>query len=307
MIQELTMLRRLASYLKLLPIVLMLSAPYALHAQVAGTGSIQGTITDTTDAVIPDASVTLTEESTQVRRTTKADGKGVYAFPNISIGTYTETVSAPGFKSYTKTGNVLEVGGSISINVKMTIGEASEKIEVKADALALQTEDASYKQTIDQQDITEMPLNSAGRQITGLLAIAGGTNPAPGGDFTGSKYSYQTIAISIAGGQGNTTLWRLDGGDNNDYMANGNLPFPFPDAVAQFSVESTAPTPIMALPLNLSATTTWMRPISFPPARRSRPRRPVQRKTLCTRTSTAARLAARFCATGYLLSPDINT
>jgi hypothetical protein len=240
MIQELTMLRRLASYLKLLPIVLMLSAPYALHAQVAGTGSIQGTITDTTDAVIPDASVTLTEESTQVRRTTKADGKGVYAFPNISIGTYTETVSAPGFKSYTKTGNVLEVGGSISINVKMTIGEASEKIEVKADALALQTEDASYKQTIDQQDITEMPLNSAGRQITGLLAIAGGTNPAPGGDFTGSKYSYQTIAISIAGGQGNTTLWRLDGGDNNDYMANGNLPFPFPDAVAQFSVESTA-------------------------------------------------------------------
>ena len=84
-----------------------------------------------------------------------------------------------------------------------------------------------------------MPINSSARQITGLLTLSGGTNVAPAGDFTGSKYSYQTISISVAGGSGNTTLWRLDGGDNNDYMANGNLPFPFPDAVSQFSVEST--------------------------------------------------------------------
>jgi hypothetical protein len=90
-----------------------------------------------------------------------------------------------------------------------------------------------------QAQITEMPINSSARQITGLLTLSGGTNVAPAGDFTGSKYSYQTISISVAGGSGNTTLWRLDGGDNNDYMANGNLPFPFPDAVSQFSVEST--------------------------------------------------------------------
>jgi hypothetical protein len=96
----------------------------------------------------------------------------------------------------------------------------------------------SFKQTIDQQTVTEMPLN--GRQMTGLITLSGGSTPAPGGDFTGSKYTYQTISVSIAGGMGNTTMWRLDGGTNNDYMANGNLPFPFPDAVSQFSVESTA-------------------------------------------------------------------
>ena len=83
-----------------------------------------------------------------------------------------------------------------------------------------------------------MPLN--GRHMTDLIVASGGSSPAPGGDFTGSKYSYQTISVSIAGGGGNTTLWRLDGGDNQDYMANGNLPYPFPDAVSQFSVESTA-------------------------------------------------------------------
>ena len=82
-----------------------------------------------------------------------------------------------------------------------------------------------------------MPLN--GRQMTALITLSGGSSIAPSGDFTGSKYSYQTISVSIAGGGGNTTLWRLDGGDNQDYMANGNLPYPFPDAVSQFSVEST--------------------------------------------------------------------
>ena len=82
-----------------------------------------------------------------------------------------------------------------------------------------------------------MPLN--GRQLTSLITLSGGSAPAAGNDFTGSKYSYQTIAVSIAGGMGNSTLWRLDGGDNNDYMGNGNLPFPFPDAVSQFSVESS--------------------------------------------------------------------
>ena len=76
-------------------------------------------------------------------------------------------------------------------------------------------------------------------QVTGLIALAGGTTPAPGGDFTGSKYSYQTISVSIDGGQGNSTIWRLDGGDNTNYTANINMPLPFPDALNQFSVESS--------------------------------------------------------------------
>jgi hypothetical protein len=237
--QAMAIAQRHAGNLRLICVILFFLVASTLHGQVGGGGSIQGTVTDATGAAIPNASVTLTEESTQVKRTTQTDGGGVYIFPNINIGTYTVSVTAAGFESYTKTGNVLEVDRSISISVKMVVGQTTEKVEVKADALALQTEDVSFKQTVDQQDVTEMPLNSVARQITGLLAISGGVNSAPGGDFTGSKYSYQTIAVSIAGGQGNTTMWRLDGGDNNDYMANGNLPFPFPDAVAQFSVEST--------------------------------------------------------------------
>jgi Carboxypeptidase regulatory-like domain len=216
--------------------VLLFSAH--VNAQEAGTGNIQGTITDPTGSVVPNAALTLTEASTLVQHTTQSDSSGLYAFSNMVVGTYSLSVTAPGFERYIRTGNVLEVGSSIAINVTMTVGTVNEKVEVKTDTMALQTEDPSFKQTIDQNAITEMPLN--GRQLTSLLTFSGGTAPAAGNDFTGSKYSYQTIAISVTGGMGNSTLWRLDGGDNNDYMGNGNLPFPFPDAVGQFSVESTA-------------------------------------------------------------------
>ncbi len=211
--------------------------PAGVLAQIAGTANIQGTVTDPSGAVVANAKVQLTGEATNVKRDTQSDGSGVYLFPGVPIGTYDLTVSATGFKTYEQKGIVLEVGSSIAINPALAVGTASQSVEVQSEGLALQTEDPTFKQTIDSSEVTEMPLN--GRQMTALITASGGSSPAPAGDFTGSKYSYQTISVSIAGGGGNTTLWRLDGGDNQDYMANGNLPYPFPDAVSEFSVEST--------------------------------------------------------------------
>ncbi len=229
----------LRQYVTGLFVVAALLFPASMLAQLAGTGTIQGTVSDSTGAVITNAAVTLTETSTRVARTAKTDGSGLYVFPNIGIGTYSLKVTSAGFEVFDQSNIVLEVGSSIAINVKMTVGSESNTIEVHDTQLALQTEDVAYKQTIDSAEMAEMPLN--GRQMTGLLQFSGGiTSGGTGGDFTGSKFSYQTIEISIAGGMGNTTLWRLDGGDNSDYMAGGNLPMPFPDAVSQFSVESSS-------------------------------------------------------------------
>jgi len=231
-------IKRLAFYLRALPVILIFLVASIGNAQVAGTGTIQGTIADSTGAVIPNATIVITEVSTQSKHVAKSDTSGEYSFPNIEIGVYTATVTSVGFETYVKTGNILEVGSNIAINVSLTVGRQDQTVEVQAEGLALQTEDVSFKQTIDHTAMTEMPLN--GRHMTDLITLSGGSAPAPGGDFTGSKYSYATIAVSVAGSGGNTTQWRLDGGDNNDYMSNGNLPFPFPDAVSQFSVESTA-------------------------------------------------------------------
>jgi len=208
-------------------------------AQIAGTGNVQGTVLDASGAVVQNAAITITDTATQVQHHNRSDSAGIYVFPGLPTGTYTLRIVASGFKTYEQTNIVLEVGSSIAVNASLQVGAASTEVQVHSESLALQTEDPSFKQTVDEKDITEMPLNSSSRQITGLLTVSGGSSTAPGNDFTGSKYSYQTISISIAGGNGNTTLWRLDGGDNQDYMANGNLPFPFPDAVSQFSVEST--------------------------------------------------------------------
>jgi len=230
--------RRTVIAIKVCVIATLMFTSGQLRAQIAGTGTIQGTVTDQSGAVIPNAAVTLTELATAVKREAKTDSAGIYVFPNIPIATYTLDVTAPGFETYEQTGIILEVGSNIAISPKLTVGKTDAKVEVHADSLALQTEDATYKQTIDSNELLEMPLN--GRQMTNLLTLTGGTTPASGNDFTGSKYSYAAIGISVAGGMGNSTLWRLDGADNGDYMAGANLPFPFPDAVSQFSVEASS-------------------------------------------------------------------
>jgi hypothetical protein len=212
-----------------------------VNAQTAGTASIQGVVADTTGAVIQNATVTITNIATQVKHSTVTSGSGLYSFPNIAIGTYTVDVTATGFEHFRQTNIVLDVGSSIAVNPALKVGAANQTIEVTTTALALQTEDSSLKQTIGSATVVEMPLGSLGRQMTSLITLTGGAvNANENNDESGSKTFYSSAVISIGGGQGNATDYRLDGADHNDYMTNVNLPFPFPDAVAEFAVESAA-------------------------------------------------------------------
>ena len=209
------------------------------NAQTAGTGNIQGVVADSTGAVIQNATVTATNIATQVKHTAITEGNGLYSFPNLAIGTYSVEVTAASFERYRQSNIVLEVGSSIAVNPTMKVGGTNLTVEVQAAGLALQTEDSSLKQTIDQNTLTEMPLN--GRVMTQLITVTGGAvNANENNDESGSKTFYNSAVISIGGGQGNAIDYRLDGGDQNDYMTNVNLPFPFPDAVAEFSVETAA-------------------------------------------------------------------
>lgn len=207
------------------------------YAQVAGTGSIQGTVQDPTGAVIAGASVTLTETATQVSQTTSTGHDGLFGFPNIKIGVYSISATAPGFQTYVQQNIVLEVGSSISVNVKLPIGSSTEQVEVQAEGLSLQTEDASFKQTVDERSVTELPLN--GREVTGLITLSGAAVSST--SLTqGNKGFFSSVSPQLAGGQGNQTDYRLDGGDNNDYMSNTSFALPFPDAIEQFSVQTAA-------------------------------------------------------------------
>ncbi len=141
--------------------VFLVTLLFALNgnSQTAGTANIQGVVSDQSGAVLPNAAVVLTNKATLVKHAATTDADGLYSFPNIAIGNYTIEVSAPGFEHYRQSNIVLEVGSSIAVNVAMTVGSVSQNVEVQATGLALQTEDSSFKQTIDQATVVELPLN----------------------------------------------------------------------------------------------------------------------------------------------------
>ena len=95
--------------------IVLISLVATGRSQIAGTGSIQGTVVDSTGAVLPGAAITLTNNATQVKRTTVSGNDGLYSFPNIDIGTYVLSVTANGFKTYTQQNIILEVGSSIAV------------------------------------------------------------------------------------------------------------------------------------------------------------------------------------------------
>ncbi len=211
--------------LVVVPLLLLLVIPSSLLAQAAGTASIQGTVTDPTGASIPNAKVVLTKTDTGTSRTTATDSNGVYALPNVPVGPYSLTVTSEGFQTYTQTGT-LEVGNSISIDPHMTVGSASEHVEVQASGVALETETSTFKQVIDQARITELPLN--GRQATQLVLISGGAVTAPSGDMVGSKNYASSVVIAVAGSQGNYNNYVLDGGYHTDNFTNVTCRSPSP-------------------------------------------------------------------------------
>src|SRR5208282_5976500 len=102
---------------------------------------------------VQNAMVTATDVATQVKHTAKTDNSGLYSFPNLAIGTYTLEVTAQGFERYRQTKIVLDVGSSIAVNPVMKVGGANLTVEVQAAGLALQTEDSSLKQTIDEATV----------------------------------------------------------------------------------------------------------------------------------------------------------
>jgi len=218
--------------------MLVLTFPRLSHAQAVGVAAIGGRVEDGTGAVIAGAQVRATQIDTGRVQHTTTDGVGQYTLSNLSVGAYKIEVTANGFRSYVQSGIVLQVGNDIQVNVTLQVGAVSDSVEVKAGAGMVETKATSVAQVIDSRRITELPLN--GRQATQLILISGAAVTAPVGDIQTTKNMYSSTTISVAGGQANSSNYLLDGGDNNDPFSNVNLPFPFPDALQEFSVETSS-------------------------------------------------------------------
>jgi hypothetical protein len=217
--------------------VFSLCSPQRVLGQATAVSGVNGVVSDPSGGAIAGAQIVATETDRDVPHLVSSDSSGAYSLTNLPAGSYTLRVKASGFKEYVQSGITLAVGSNVQINVAMQVGAVTESVEVTATAGLVETKETSVAQVITQEQIAELPLN--GRQATQLILISGGAAYGDAGD-TGSKTFFSSTRISVAGGQGNGTAYLLDGGDNTDAMSNVNMPFPFPDALQEFSVETSA-------------------------------------------------------------------
>jgi hypothetical protein len=204
-------------------------------------GEITGVVTDTTGAVVPNATVTITQTSTGVVRTTQSGSTGLYDIPGLSIGTYDLKATAQGFKTYTKTGLVLNTAQTLRADVKFEVGAATQTVTVEANALQVQTDTNEVSSLISGQQVLQLSTN--GRNVMSLTTLGTGvTNMLP--SFNGVTAQGSSAEINFNGMRYDHNNWMIDGGEVYDRGSGGKLDVAVsPDALAEFRVLASNYTP----------------------------------------------------------------
>src|SRR5688572_521642 len=209
-----------------------ITAPSAF-AQLS-TAQLDGRVTDTSDAVLPGATVTVTQTETGTTRSVVTDGDGSYLLSNLPPGPYQLEVMLQGFRTYVQTGIVLQVAASPTINVSLALGGLEESVTVEAAAPIVDVRSAGVSEVVENERILELPLQ--GREVTSLLVLVGAavnTGSPNSRSFRGG------VNVAVAGGLPFGVAYVLDGAMHNDPQNNANLPLPFPDALQEFRVATT--------------------------------------------------------------------
>ncbi len=210
---------------------LLLLLPAFLFAQ--GTVTIYGSVSDPSGAAISGAKVEVTNQATGQMRNTASGVDGNYVVPDLPIGTYQLSVTASGFKTFVQGGIVVQVDENRRIPVKLTVGAVSESVTVAADVTQVETRSAALRQVVDSQHIVELPLN--GRNPLQLqFLVAGSSNASDPSGGQGENGS-----LSINGSRPNSNNYSLDGADNQDPFFNTPSVFPNPDALEEFSIQTS--------------------------------------------------------------------
>src|SRR5271170_7649234 len=196
-------------------LVFVLLAAVSLSAQTF-RGTILGTVTDPSGAVVAGATVTVKNVGTGLERTTDTSADGSYALPELPIGTYTVTVTLTGFETSVTTGVVVDVSSERRVNATMKTGQVSTKVEVSGDLLPqVETTSTEIGGTLNAETIESLPVN--GRDYQKLIYMNPGVAGSPD-QITDSPGSYGTFSMNGSRGRANNFL--LDGTDMNDGYRN---------------------------------------------------------------------------------------
>ena len=207
-------------------------------------GSIVGTVTDSSGGVVPNATVTITNVSTNEKHTVKSGSAGEYRVVDLVPANYRVDVEAANFKRFVQEGIPVQVANTIRVDAKLQVGATTETIQVTSAIPLLQTESGSQSSAVEGKVVEEMPLN--GRNTMNLIALTPGV--VPGNSTAGSAQlnagNHTTTTgfgnYSIAGGQNGYASHYIDGAPNNVLGQNTVLLIPTQDATQEFRVATSA-------------------------------------------------------------------
>lgn len=205
-------------------LLLAAAATYACAQEI--TGTILGTVTDKSGAVIPDAQVTIMDvDCNSVERALKTNRTGGFSAPLLPIGHYTVKIEAAGFKSYSESNLTLNLNDNLNLKPVLEVGNLAETVNVEANALQVDTQSATAQGLITGVQIRELALQSRNyEQLVGLM-------PGVTSDISDTLYagvsapsgSTNEVAFSLNGSQGTQNNWTVDGADNVDRGGNFTL------------------------------------------------------------------------------------
>ena len=203
------------------------------------TASLNGIVQDNTGAAVPGATVTVEQVGTGYKQEVKAGAGGEYLFPSLPVGEYQLTVAMSGFTTYVQKGIGLAVGQVATQAVTLTIGAVTQQVTVEGGSNQVTTDDAAIAQVVDEKSMASLPMN--GREAQQLVFLVPGavdvTGQNCGADCEGGVLPGEQYA-KVNGGGSNGVFYLLDGVDYNDMYINTNLPFPSPDALQEFNVQT---------------------------------------------------------------------
>ena len=223
-----------------------LGALPTLYGQ-ASTGTITGAVQDATGAVVPGVTVTLTNPETGWRRDTTSSASGDYTFVFLQPGTYVVEAESPGMQRATIMGIVLQVDQVARVDISMTVGEVTETVEVIADVVALQTDNATLGHVIASKQITELPLN--GRQFLQLAALGPGVNPQVYASTSVNfccksiaffKTGQNAVTITANGQREYSNMYLLDGVHNRNPVGGAVAITPSIEALEEFKLQTNS-------------------------------------------------------------------
>src|SRR6266436_957118 len=220
-------------------VVLALVAALPAFSQ-AITAKVSGTVSDPSGAVVPNASVTIRNQQTSQARSAKTDSSGGYEFSFLPIGVYSLSVEAAGFQKAEVAPFPLSVDQEARVDVKMTIGQAAETVQVTAGAILMQTENSTVGTVINSQQVAELPLN--GRSFVQLALLTPGVNPGTPGSITVRRLRGavgQSVGMSANGARDTQNRFYYDGIEAMDLDSYSFSFSPSIDAIDQFKVQSS--------------------------------------------------------------------